>query len=155
MTHVACRLTAKNRDQLRNPTVGNRVWATFFSPPVKFRPVNSPCPLSFPTHLSTLWHEKSCLCKALQLHSITALLPLRSSDPAEGREPSLPGLLVKHRRETVTHPSTNRTRRGVTSLTRPTSLPPRKIATMCTLYFFNCNRLPVEETFFFCKSFPP
>ena len=29
MTHVTCRLTAKNRDQLRNPTVGNRVWATF------------------------------------------------------------------------------------------------------------------------------
>jgi len=22
-------LTAKNRDQLRNPTLGNRVWATF------------------------------------------------------------------------------------------------------------------------------
>ena len=28
MTHVTCRLTAKNRDQLRNHTVGNRVWAT-------------------------------------------------------------------------------------------------------------------------------
>ena len=26
---VTCRLTAKNRDQLRNPTLGNRVWATF------------------------------------------------------------------------------------------------------------------------------
>jgi len=24
-----CRLTAKNRDQLRNPTLGNRVWAAF------------------------------------------------------------------------------------------------------------------------------
>ena len=24
MTHVTCRLTAKNRDQLRNPTLGNR-----------------------------------------------------------------------------------------------------------------------------------
>ena len=31
MTHVTCRLTAKNRDQLRNPTLGNRVWATFLS----------------------------------------------------------------------------------------------------------------------------
>ena len=31
MTHVTCRLTAKNRDQLRNPTLGNRVWATFAS----------------------------------------------------------------------------------------------------------------------------
>ena len=29
MTHVTCRLTAKNRDQLRNPTLGDRVWATF------------------------------------------------------------------------------------------------------------------------------
>ena len=29
MTHVTCRLTAKNRDQLRNPTLCNRVWATF------------------------------------------------------------------------------------------------------------------------------
>jgi len=29
MTQVTCRLTAKNRDQLRNPTLGNRAWATF------------------------------------------------------------------------------------------------------------------------------
>jgi len=29
MTHVTCRLTAKNRDQLRNPTLGNREWASF------------------------------------------------------------------------------------------------------------------------------
>ena len=29
MTHVTCILTAKNRDQLRNPMLGNRVWATF------------------------------------------------------------------------------------------------------------------------------
>ena len=29
MTHVTCRPTAKNRDQLWNPTLGNRVWATF------------------------------------------------------------------------------------------------------------------------------
>jgi len=29
ITHVTCRLTAKNRDQLRKPTLGNRVWATF------------------------------------------------------------------------------------------------------------------------------
>jgi len=36
MTHVTCTLTAKNRDQLRNPTLGNRAWATFtffFLPP--------------------------------------------------------------------------------------------------------------------------
>jgi len=29
MTHVTRRLTAKNRDQLRNPALGNRVRATF------------------------------------------------------------------------------------------------------------------------------
>jgi len=29
MTHVTCRLTAKNRDQLRNPTLDDRVWPTF------------------------------------------------------------------------------------------------------------------------------
>ena len=28
MTHVTCRLTAKNPDQLRNPTLGNGVWTT-------------------------------------------------------------------------------------------------------------------------------
>jgi len=27
MTHVTCRLTAKYWDQLRDPTLGNRVWA--------------------------------------------------------------------------------------------------------------------------------
>ena len=29
MTHVTCRLTVKNRDQLCNPMLGSRVWATF------------------------------------------------------------------------------------------------------------------------------
>ena len=29
MAHVTCRMTAKNRDQLRNPTLGNRGWTTF------------------------------------------------------------------------------------------------------------------------------
>jgi len=28
MTRVTCRLTAKNRDQLQDPTLGNRLWAT-------------------------------------------------------------------------------------------------------------------------------
>jgi len=35
MTHVTCGLTAKNRDQLRNPTFGNRVLATFTLIPYK------------------------------------------------------------------------------------------------------------------------
>jgi len=29
MTHITCKLTAENWDQLRNFTLGNRVWATF------------------------------------------------------------------------------------------------------------------------------
>jgi len=29
LTRITCRLTAKNRDQLRNPTLGSRIWATF------------------------------------------------------------------------------------------------------------------------------
>jgi len=29
MTHVTCRLTAKNQDQLRNPTLCSRVWLPF------------------------------------------------------------------------------------------------------------------------------
>ena len=29
MIHVTCRLTAKNRDQLLNPALSNRAWATF------------------------------------------------------------------------------------------------------------------------------
>ena len=37
MTHVTCRLTAKNRDQLRNATLGNRVRAAFFRPALKLR----------------------------------------------------------------------------------------------------------------------
>jgi len=39
MTHVTCRLTAKNRDQLRNRTLGNRVRATFFLVPAANRPL--------------------------------------------------------------------------------------------------------------------
>ena len=30
MIHITCRLTAKNRDQLRNPMLGNRVCAIFY-----------------------------------------------------------------------------------------------------------------------------
>ena len=29
MIHITCRLTAKNWNQLRNPTLSNRAWATF------------------------------------------------------------------------------------------------------------------------------
>ena len=42
MTHVTCRLTAKNRDQLRNPTLGNQVWATFFTQGLRRVPIVRP-----------------------------------------------------------------------------------------------------------------
>jgi len=52
MTHVTCRLTAKNRDHLRNPTFGNRVWATFFA-------VRGHFGIERSVHLSVPW--RSCL----------------------------------------------------------------------------------------------
>ena len=39
MTHVTCRLTAKNRDQLRNPTLGNRVLLLLLPFSSKSRPL--------------------------------------------------------------------------------------------------------------------
>ena len=36
MAHVICRLTAKNRDQLQNPPLDSRVWATFTFLRVKY-----------------------------------------------------------------------------------------------------------------------
>jgi len=41
MTRITCRLTAKNRDQLRNPALGNRVRATFFHHAVCIRRVSA------------------------------------------------------------------------------------------------------------------
>ena len=37
MTRVTSGLTAKNRDQLRNTALGNRVWANFFYPTLNYR----------------------------------------------------------------------------------------------------------------------
>ena len=44
MTHVTCRLTAKNRDQLRNHKLSNRVWSnfTFFALPTVHTGVREP-----------------------------------------------------------------------------------------------------------------
>ena len=41
MIHVTCRLTAKNRDHLRNPTLGNRVWASEMAYTVSSGALNS------------------------------------------------------------------------------------------------------------------
>jgi len=47
MTHVTCGLTAKNRDHLRNPMLGNRVWATFLMSSSTFF-TSVPCIESWP-----------------------------------------------------------------------------------------------------------
>jgi len=43
MTNITCRLTAKNRDLLRNLTLGNRVWAPFFVQQQKNRQTEACC----------------------------------------------------------------------------------------------------------------
>jgi len=62
-----------------------------------------------------------------QPQSITALWLVLTSRPAEGRRLSWPGWLGEilrfFARRRLTHPGTNRARRGVTSLIRPTTLP--------------------------------
>jgi len=68
MTHVTCRLTAKYRDQLRNHTLGNRVWATFIALPdrnvpyrlVRPRPGRAGAPRC---------HGRVCLITALDSHT--------------------------------------------------------------------------------------
>ena len=73
-----------------------------------------------------------------QPQSITALWLVLIYRPTEGRRLSRPGWLVTYRNKVpppgvepghVTHPSTNRARRRVTSLIRPTTLPLRHAAT--------------------------
>ena len=64
MIHVTCRLTAKNRDQLRNPTLGNRVWAT--------------CTFLYPRGMSTvlnvvgLFHHASALDSFVEACTVNA-----------------------------------------------------------------------------------
>jgi len=73
-----------------------------------------------------------------QPQSITALWLVLIYRPTEGRRLSRPGWLVTYRNKVpppgvepghVTHPSTNRARRRVTSLIRTTPLPLRHAAT--------------------------
>ena len=82
MTHVTCRLTAKNWDQLQNPTLGNRVWATFFIVwHVLFR--SSASLVLFRKLLKTelfMWSCISWLHYTLTLHSVTVCLFCRFHD---------------------------------------------------------------------------
>jgi len=68
MTHVTCRLTAKNRDQLRNPTLGNRVWASFThtTPTVRRVGVKTYFVLIGYTHYSKLGRSVLNACMPMQ-----------------------------------------------------------------------------------------
>jgi len=61
---IACRLTAKNRDQLRNATLGNRVWATFSF----LRSTGCVCLLAHKClhGLASLTSTTVCCCRSVQ-----------------------------------------------------------------------------------------
>ena len=84
MTHVTCRLTAKNRDRLRNPTLGNRVWATF-----TFITTRGRWQGTGDHGLTSSAHWKApTACLLRPLFSVTAgrkLMSRRSSDPDDDR----------------------------------------------------------------------
>ena len=93
-----------------------------------------------------------------QPQNITTLWLVLIYRPAEGRMLSRPGWLVTYRNKVpppgdepghVTHPSTNRARRRVTSLIRPTLLPLRHAATrsMITCYERQRTKICFEPPF--------
>ena len=84
MTHITCRLTAENRDQLRNPTLGNQVRASFcFS--------RSPRPsVSLPS-----WPPRNC--GAPRRHEAN-LAAAAGSPRATGDRPDRPGQGFRGRR---------------------------------------------------------
>jgi len=68
MTHVNCRLTANNRDQLRNPTLGNRVWTTFTF-------LMQDTQYSAPGRTAQYCNERVCLSVCLLIH-LTNHIPI-------------------------------------------------------------------------------
>ena len=81
MTHLTCRLTAKNRDQLRNPTLGNRISATFSLPFLPFLGNSSDNQLvKIPGAESDYTAFVACV---LQYGSVEALLRIVSHVDAE------------------------------------------------------------------------
>ena len=94
MTHVTCRLTAKNRDQLRNPTFGKWVWATFtFLSPFKsahsciwseppshtrFLGPTHVCPQLASQSVQPFWHNSPIHPLQTMLH---VLMPLHPRTP--------------------------------------------------------------------------
>ena len=72
MIHVTCRLTAKNRDQLRNRKLGSRVWASFFDYSVLLKIIHG-----------TIVSCCVCVCK-LQAGRVIAPGAARRYAPADG-----------------------------------------------------------------------
>ena len=99
MTHITCRpLTAKNRDQLWNPTLSNRVWATFlYSLTIKLGP-RPPTSQIRPWILATRLQPAigSCfrLNNSCEIHSLggaDVVRLLRPGGGGGGGGPGLPG----------------------------------------------------------------
>ena len=67
MTHVTCRLTAKNRDQLWNPTLGSRVYGL----PLPFLPRPSACQQNGIIHVSGLKFKTLVSAKDQVTHCIS------------------------------------------------------------------------------------
>ena len=63
MTHVTCRLTTKNRDQLRNPPLGNRVWATFTFLRLNFVRIHTAYYLSLKEEVSLANRLRGAICR--------------------------------------------------------------------------------------------
>ena len=86
MTHVTCRLTAKNRDQLRNHTLGNRVWATFsfYTLPTHFSIANTqqfatitPAQIISARVLYHLEQPYTCILHFLSIHALYMVFEIR------------------------------------------------------------------------------
>ena len=78
MIHATCRLTAKNWDQLRNPTLGSWVWATFTflraSGHKKFVPVTPTGQVVEWTGLFGKWLQWTGVCGVDHVWSILSVL---------------------------------------------------------------------------------
>jgi len=112
MTHVTCRLTAKNRDQLRNPTLGSRVWATFLFSQANSNPHlthtrfsaaldsalrrRSPLLLLFPAPLDTCF---TASCDGIP--AVPALLPSRLSVAVHRQTITTTNIPISHTHDAV------------------------------------------------------
>ena len=105
MTHVTCRLTAKDQDQLRNPTLGNRVWATFTF--FTYLRVLAACSIAGAASRTDLVRSVVVACSRLQL---SVELGRRASEPSRVR---LSLRLLLRLFATETSPRLSRRRPGV------------------------------------------